>query len=269
MGLLDRLNLLIRSNLNVITGEDDASTSRDAASPNRRDILHEVHATLQDARRQTAQLMRDERRLEREQDTLRADIDCWEARALTALQADDEAAARDALLVKHRVQQRLRVSEEELAAVRAYLSDLLRSMERLESKRDTLRQAPRHLPSPNPPQPPYTYPARSHTPAPAHLPPIDALDDAARRWESITRYSAAPPPAFSDADASLAAFERVASQIDAYEARAEAAASFDPAFGGPLNPALDPDDPLYDARLADLEARFRHLEAESKRKPTP
>jgi phage shock protein A len=282
MGLLDRLNLLIRSNINLITGGDDPEDDT-SAQPSRHDILNEVNATLQDARRQTAQLMRDERRLEREQQTLRADIQRWEDRALAALQADDEASARDALIVKHRANQRLLRVEEELTAVRTYLTDLLRSTERLESKRDTLRVRPAAIPSASSsaytpatytPTPSYT-PTSYTSPTPAPWPsPQNAFDDTARRWESIVHRpltsrassSSSPDPssapAFTDADASLAAFERVASQIDSYEARTEATA----ALTASTSSALDPDDPLYDARLADLEARFRHLEAEQRRR---
>jgi phage shock protein A len=280
MGLLDRLNLLIRSNINLITGGDDTEDDT-SAHPSRHDILNEVNATLQDARRQTAQLMRDERRLEREQQTLRADIQRWEDRALTALQADDEASARDALIVKHRANQRLLRVEEELTAVRTYLTDLLRSTERLESKRDTLRVRPAAIPSASsspytPAYTPATYTPTSYTSStPAPWPsPQNAFDDTARRWESIVHRPLASPasssaspdpssaPAFTDADASLAAFERVASQIDSYEAQTEATA----ALSASTSSALDPDDPLYDARLADLEARFRHLEAEQRRR---
>jgi phage shock protein A len=292
MGLLDRLNLLVRSNLGVLTGRDDdgdqygRAPGHSAGQSPRQEMLVEVDATLRDARRQTAQLMRDERRIEQELSGFNDDIQRWDDRAFKALEAGDEASARDALVVKHRIATRARKAEEELSAVRSYLSDLLKSMERLEGKRALLR-TPQTAPATQSPataapapqtraQAPHASEVswgrkphssgegsvregsvnpRTQASAASRSGNREGFGDTAQKWESLTDAKVR----FEGVDESLAEFERVESQVSAYEARVEAEHDLSAL-------PISPDDPLYDPGLADLEARFRALEAQQRKR---
>ena len=280
MGLLDRLNLLIRSNMNVQA--EDRHDPESALSG----ALVELEATLKEAQHKTAQVMRDERRLEREVNECLDEEERWEERAFVALKAGNEPAAREALGVKHRHGNRRRRVEEELDQLRVYLGDLLRGLDALEVKLSAVKsrrvarreQASSRAPRPRAPREAESEASRDAASRIARYERARGFshqtDEAVQRWEALERrpersvgrsttrrllserdplFSEGYGDTFEKVEASLAQFSRMERKIDEAEADAEASLSFGASD-------LDPDDPLYDPELADIEARFKRLE---------
>ena len=123
MSILDRLNMLVRSNLNDLGPRHGASWQG---------TLREMNGSLRDAERQLIVLRRGERQLAEELRSKRQKIDQWEDRAMMALQSGDEDLAREAIVVKN---QAMREAE----AVRDKLEDHRRAMRDLESSLEALR----------------------------------------------------------------------------------------------------------------------------------
>lgn len=127
MSLLDRLNLLIRSELSDLSRSENRGTVR------------EMQESLRDARRQQIAVRRGEKNLIRQIREARSDAERWEERAVLALKSSDEELAREALIMKNRAlaeSQRLR---EELEQQRAYSRDIERALEALEMKLEGAR----------------------------------------------------------------------------------------------------------------------------------
>ncbi len=123
MSLLDRLNLLIRSELN------------DVVRPDRlRSAVSEMETSLRDARRQNAELRVAEKRLiERIRDS-RAKATTWEDRAVLALKSGQEDLAREALVMKNKAERELEGLRDDLDEQRAYIKDMERALEALDHK---------------------------------------------------------------------------------------------------------------------------------------
>ena len=132
MGVLERLNRLVRANLNDLA-------SRAAG----RSVLGEVRGSLRDAKAQLVESRLAERRLAKAYDDLLDESQAWEDRALIALKGNDEPLARKALERKYEVDRRARVVKEELDGQRAYLTDLRRSLEAMEVKLQAVRERAR------------------------------------------------------------------------------------------------------------------------------
>ncbi len=123
MSLLDRLNLLIRSELN------------DVVRPDRmRSAVSEMETSVRDARRQNAELRVAEKRLiERIRDA-RSKAKTWEDRAVLALKSGQEDLAREALVMKNKVERELEGLRDDLDEQRAYIKDMERALEALDHK---------------------------------------------------------------------------------------------------------------------------------------
>lgn len=283
MGLLDRLNLLVRSELNALRGQRDAPDSPradrdDAPGHDRRRqpsvTLAEIESTLREARVRLKQVLQDERRLERELEGCRKRESDLEERAMQALRAGDERGAREALADRNTAARLTRKVRLELEEHRTYVADLMRGLEALERKLDahTLRDAPPPAAASVATDDMRRWEAlfeRRRAASSATRDRLDAdLDRAADErsfsFDAPRAPSHAAPPAdpgerftlASDRiDASLARFDELEDKLDVIEARAAAANALDTS---PLT--FDEDDPLFDPKLADLERRFRELE---------
>lgn len=135
MGLLDRLDLLIRSELNQRKRSD-----------NTRELdgtLAEMEGALREARRDMASVFKDEARLEKEVDVCLQEEARWEDRAMEALRVKDEVLARKALVEQQQVARRRRALQEDLRKQRAYIADLEKALEALEHKMDATRSRKR------------------------------------------------------------------------------------------------------------------------------
>ena len=116
MSILDRLNLLIRSNIN-----DTSSSGRSAF----RSTMRDMESSLRDARRQLAELRVNERKLVENIRQERQQVDRWEDRAIMALQNGDDDLARSAIMEKNKIQREVDRLHEQLDDHRAYMRDIL------------------------------------------------------------------------------------------------------------------------------------------------
>ncbi len=122
MSLLDRLNLLVRSELSDLRRRD---TSRG---------FSDMQSSIRDAKRQQAELRRSEKKLIEQIRLARDKADQWEDRAVLALKNGDEDLAREALIVKNRALDESEKLRDELEEQRAYLKDISSALEALEMK---------------------------------------------------------------------------------------------------------------------------------------
>jgi phage shock protein A len=234
MSVLDRMNRLVRANLNDL-----------ASRASGRRMFGEVRETLREGKAQLVESRMAEKRLNEEYQTLLDESQAWEDRAVLALRAGDESLARRALERKYEVDGRARGVKQDLDAHRAHITDLHRSFDAIEVKLQALRERGRaasHYDAPLP---------RTATPTEA---PIDeglhAADGPPPRWARTEADAElgtlGRPELFDDFEAMSSRLTRAEAELDAIrELHAES---------GPLGDL----DPLHD----DLEARFRDLEAD-------
>jgi phage shock protein A len=190
MGILDRLNTLIKSNINNTFAR--AETPRMQYEQAIRDMEDAVRA----AKQQVVTTVADEKRLSAEAERKRDEVYRWESRATAALQAGDDNLAREALIQKRRVEDEERDLRRRASQHRAMSEELKNSVAQLDAKvRDAkARYVPQSVPpAPRAPSAPYT---AQQNPSPYEGPLGDS-----RNFE---------------------AFERQARNIDAFDAQAEA-----------------------------------------------
>jgi phage shock protein A len=191
MGILDRLNTLIKSNIN--------NTFARAETPRMQyeQAIRDMEDAVRSAKQQVVTTIADEKRLSAEAERKRDEVYRWENRATAALQAGDEQLAREAIIQKRRVEDEERELRHTAARHRAMAEELKNSVAQLDAKvRDAkARYVPQSAPAPRP------APAQGqYTPPPPQDAYSGPLGDN-RNFE---------------------AFERQARQIDAFDAQAEA-----------------------------------------------
>lgn len=123
MSILDRLNLLIRSEISDLSR---GSSFRDAMS--------EMDGSLKDARRQKVELRRSEAALTKQIREVREKAERWEGRAVLALKSGDEELAREALIMKNRSLDEATRLRDQLDDYRAQIRDIERALEALDMK---------------------------------------------------------------------------------------------------------------------------------------
>ncbi|TXD36398.1 hypothetical protein FRC96_09980 [Lujinxingia vulgaris] len=248
MSILDRLNLLIRSNFN-----ESSRSERGGVRSN----LREVETSLRDAKRQQAELRRGERQIIEQIRSERERADQWEDRAMLALRNGDEDLAREALVVKNKATVEARRLRDQLDEHRAYMQDIARALEALEHKLEGTRGKMRAASS-------------RQSGARPSLRNESAWDaELRRRMEAREQGDAAPAPKTSssttprtssptpadfvtddtfDTTRSMREFDRMSSKIDSMEADIEAMREL-----SDIGNSLDP-------RRAELDAIFSRLE---------
>ncbi len=273
--ILDRLNLLVRSNLNDLS---------DGLRPGSSGPLRDMESSLRDARRQLAELRTSETSLSRRIRELRDKADSWEDRAVLALRSGDEDLAREALMVKNETMREAERLRDQLDDHRAYIRDMQTSLEALEMKidgargrlqtreRERERGARRSSPAPSSRRGERDWDAEMRRRM------SDRDDDGRDRDRDYDRdrsrardYDRPParqgryegPLAGTDGDFSdgvansqraFREFDRMSRTIDAMEAQVDAASEL-----------ADVDDPLVDPRRVELDRIFDRME---KRKRT-
>ena len=238
MSILDRLNLLIRSNLNDSLGRHGSKSARRA--------LSDMESSLRDARRRQAELRRDEKRLIEQIRDEGERAEQWEDRAMLALRSDDEELAREALLVKNKAVNKARQLRDQLDDHRAHMQDIERALEALEHKLEGTRSKMRALSDDKQQSSSSSRRASS------------SGDGAGAKWDERLRKrsesrrgstSTPPDPEVSesfDTSGTFREMDRMASKIDGMEAEIEAMRELD--------------DIGTDSRRAELEQKFRSLE---------
>jgi len=91
MGILDRLSTLVKSNVNdLIDSMQDPGKEIDQ-------LVVDMEDSLRQARSEVATCMAEEKRLQKQVDGLEAEAKSWEENAARAVQAGDDALAKEAL----------------------------------------------------------------------------------------------------------------------------------------------------------------------------
>ncbi len=240
MSILDRLNLLVRANIN-----DPGSRSTSSYTS----TLRDMESSLRDARAQLAGLRNDEKHLVAELRAKSEKIDQWEERAILALKSGDEDLAKEAIIFKNQVMREAEQLREKLHSHRTYMRDMESSLEALQIKLDATKSRRSSQPS-------SSYSNSSY-------PPSRNEDD----WDAELRRrlaqrqqptSSTPPsqpymdPSPFDTDTSFETMERMARNIAEMEARVDAASE------------LSDDDPLIDPRLKELDRIFNKMESNTR-----
>ncbi len=226
MSLLDRLNLLIRSEMSDLT--------RRGKNP-----MGEMEGSLKEARRQKAELRRSEAKLLKQIREVREKAERWEERAVLALKNGDEDLAREALVMKNRTLDEAAQMRDDLDHYRAQIQDLERALEALEMKLEGTR-------------------GRLRDGASGSSLDAEAKWDAEMRrrrtdGDTAGRTSASHLDPLEDiggfgTSGAFDEFDRMSSKISAMEADIDAMRE------------LTDDDPLVDPRRREIEEKFRRME---------
>jgi phage shock protein A len=128
MGVLSRLNTLIKSNLN--------SAVERMSSPEREiDILiSDMEDALKQARQEVQQCLVAEKLAIKERDRLQAESASWEQRATRAVQSGQDDLAREALVQKANVDALLENAAKAVREQEAYVDELTASLKTLEQR---------------------------------------------------------------------------------------------------------------------------------------
>jgi phage shock protein A len=186
MGILDRLNTLIKSNVN------NAFARAETPRMQYEQALRDMEEAVRTAKQQVIKTLADEKRLTLDADRKREEVYRWETRAAAALQAGDENLAREAIIQKRRVEDEERELRRVAATHRAMSEELKNSVAQLDAKVRDART--RYVP-----QSPLSPPAPSR--AQDQLPERDSALGNQRNFDD---------------------FERQARQIDAFDAQVSA-----------------------------------------------
>jgi phage shock protein A len=131
--LIDKLNVLVKSSVHGVLGDDSPSSKRHGGSlsPARlgKDIDHEIAAL----RQQVDSALDGEDRMEADIQTLQRQIADWDRQADQALTQGDEATARYAVRQMQLEQRRLAMLEADLAQHRISASELIQRVNELEA----------------------------------------------------------------------------------------------------------------------------------------
>ena len=269
MSILDRINLLVRSNVNeLISGSDAPERTYNKT-------IDDMQSSIRDARAQLRKCERGESKLLKQWEQAREEALRWEDKAMDALRAEDEQLARDCLKVKRREEDKASQLKSELEQQREYVADLSRSLEALQVKIDAaenrrsssrahLDDAPRRRESS--PSSRYSFPTFSDSPSDnarqsgrdsgqgrrvgrRARPPVQARDVTAPKGRGAFVFDDDlrrdyPEDVFG-AGQPFQAFDQMEARISDMEAQVDAAAELE----------RFEDDPLRD----DLEGKFRQL----------
>ena len=133
MGIFDRLQLLIKSNLNDIIStaeEPDKALNQ---------TIYDLEDGLKDARRRVIKCMTAEKQLKLQYERALEDVLSWEHKAELAVRADNENLAREALRYKRKMEDKALAFRRQLHEQQSYIADLKVSLEALEAKLGSAR----------------------------------------------------------------------------------------------------------------------------------
>jgi phage shock protein A len=130
MAILDRIAMVIRSNLNALINQaEDPEKMLDQ-------ILIDMRQQLQEAKREVAAAIADERRLAAQLEAARAQVSEWDRRAVLAVERGEDDLAREALRRKAEQQQLASGYQGQWEAQQASTTDLKQALRALSEKID-------------------------------------------------------------------------------------------------------------------------------------
>ncbi len=139
MGILDRVNRIVRSNLNQLLDR--------AEDPQKSLELHieEMRSGVGDARRELLHLAAAEKLARRKYEDCADEAKVWEERAAIALRAGDEGLARQALIYKREVDAKAQDYLRQATLSAEYVDQLRAQIEMLERKNELAKQRAREI----------------------------------------------------------------------------------------------------------------------------
>jgi phage shock protein A len=130
MAILDRIALVIRSNLNALINQaEDPEKMLDQ-------ILIDMRQQLQEAKREVAAAIADERRLAAQLEAARAQVNEWDRRSVLAVERGEDDLAREALRRKAEQQQLAAGYQSQWEAQQASTTNLKQALRALSEKID-------------------------------------------------------------------------------------------------------------------------------------
>jgi phage shock protein A len=130
MAILDRIAIVIRSNLNALINQaEDPEKMLDQ-------ILIDMRQQLQEAKREVAAAIADERRLAAQLEAARAQVNEWDRRAVLAVERGEDDLAREALRRKAEQQQLAAGYQSQWEAQQASTTNLKQALRALSEKID-------------------------------------------------------------------------------------------------------------------------------------
>jgi phage shock protein A len=128
MGILGRLSTLVKSNVNdLIDSMQDPAKEVDQ-------LVRDMEDSVRQARSEVAQCMAEEKRLGKRVNDLGEEAKSWEGHAAKAVQAGDDALAREALKRKAEKEAESIETEKALAEQKAYGLQLVAGLKALEAR---------------------------------------------------------------------------------------------------------------------------------------
>lgn len=128
MGILGRLSTLIKSNVN------DAIDSMQDPAKEIDQMIRDMEDSARQARLEVGQCMASEKQLQRKVETLAAEAKTWEDHAMRAVQAGDDALAKEALRRKAEKEADRLEAEKSLQDQRVYVDQLTAGLKALEAR---------------------------------------------------------------------------------------------------------------------------------------
>jgi phage shock protein A len=128
MGILGRLSALVKSNVNdLIDSMQDPAKEIDQ-------LVRDMEDSVREARGEVAQCLADEKRMAKRVEDLAEEVRSWEGHATRAVQAGDDALAKEALRRKAEKQADRIEADKALSDQRAYLVQLNAGLKALEAR---------------------------------------------------------------------------------------------------------------------------------------
>jgi phage shock protein A len=128
MGILGRLSTMIKSNVNdVIDSMQDPAKEIDQ-------MIRDMEDSARQARTEVARCMGEEKRQQKNLETLAAEAKTWEEHAMRAVQAGDDALAREALRRKAEKDANRLEAEKALQDQQVYVDQLTNGLKALEAR---------------------------------------------------------------------------------------------------------------------------------------
>jgi phage shock protein A len=128
MGILGRLSTLVKSNLN------DAIDSMQDPAKELDQMIRDMEDSVRQARTEVAQCMATAKQQKKRVDTLAADAKTWEDHAMRAVQAGDDALAKEALRRKAEKEAERLEAEKALQEQQVYVDQLTQGLKALEAR---------------------------------------------------------------------------------------------------------------------------------------
>ena len=128
MGILGRLTTLIKSNVN------DAIDSMQDPAKEIDQMVRDMEDSARQARAEVAQVMADEKRQAKRVEQLAGEAKSWEDHAVRAVQAGDDALAKEALKRKAEKEADRLEAEKALADQKAYVDQLTAGLKALDAR---------------------------------------------------------------------------------------------------------------------------------------